>query len=510
MTAAATAIFRADASPVIGGGHVMRCLTLADALTEAGWRCGFAVRGGSLETVPALGRSAHEVHVIEPEEADEANWLATRWPDGGDWLVVDHYQRDSRFEAACRPWARRILAIDDLADRPHDCDLLLDQTPGRAEADYAGRVPKGCRLLLGPQYALLRPAFAVLREAALARRKAGSEPARLLVSLGAGNPHDVIGPVLEGIGQSGIAAEVDVVLGAAANRPAVEGLADRLPQTVRIHIDAPNMPELMSAADLAIGAAGTTSWERCCLGLPTLLIVLAENQRENADALCRAGAARRVSNGLGTTARQIADALRALAADPGVGAEMADRCATMCDGLGTTRALLSLLPEGRSRDGRTVRLRLAGPDDEETLLAWQRHPTTRRYARNPRPPTADEHHRWLQRCLGSPRCLLTIVEHGGTAAGVLRLDLREQEAPRTAHEVSILIAPERQGHGLALAALHLARNLLPATDLVAEILPGNSTSRALFKAAGYGPAEDGLLHNPPPQDRPAAPMGGNP
>ncbi len=496
MSAAKTAVFRADASPEIGGGHIVRCLTLADALAERGWRCRFAVRAGTLETVPALDGAHHEVLILEPDEAGEPEALADHWPEATDWLIVDHYRRGAAFETACRPWARKIMAIDDLADRDHDCDLLLDQTLGRQAADYANRIAEDCRLLLGPDYALLRPDFPTRRAAALARRGAADGVRRILVSLGASDPHNVTPVVLEGIVQSGSKVEVDVVLGAAAPGLAdVQGLIERMPQTARLHVDTQKMAALMAEADLAIGAAGTTSWERCCMGLPALLVVLAENQREITDALCRAGGAQRISNGLGTNPRKVADALRALITEPRVVAEMANRCAAVCDGLGATRALLYLLPGGRSRDGYTVRLRLARPDDEEALLAWQRHPATRRYARDPRPPTADEHHRWLQRCLGSSRCLLTVVEHGGTAVGVLRLDLLEQAAPRTAYEISILIAPEQQGRGLALEALRLARDWLSEAELVAEVLPGNTASQELFKSAGYAPDEVGLLHN---------------
>lgn len=261
------------------------------------------------------------------------------------------------------------------------------------------------------------------------------------------------------------------------------------------------MAELMAEADLAIGAAGTTCWERCCMGLPSLLVVLAENQEAIAQALCRTGGARCVSKGTGTTPEAVAEATKDLASEPRILAEMADRCAAICDGIGVTRILLSMLPGGRSLDNHTVRLRLACRDDEEILLAWQRHPAARRYARAPRPPTASEHRRWLQQHLRSSHCLLAVVEHGGTAAGVLRLDLREQAAPHTAYEISILIAPEQQGQGLALEALRLARDWLPGVELVAEVLPGNSASQGLFKAAGYGLAEDGLLHSWAPQNR---------
>ncbi|MBY0431842.1 MAG: hypothetical protein K2Q10_11635, partial [Rhodospirillales bacterium] len=112
-----TAVFRADAEPAIGGGHVMRCLTLADALAARGWRCHFACRPGTPEMVLALAASGHAVvPLADPSPAA----LAARWPAGCGLLVVDNYGLDAAYERACRPWAGRILVFDDLADRPHD------------------------------------------------------------------------------------------------------------------------------------------------------------------------------------------------------------------------------------------------------------------------------------------------------------------------------------------------------------------------------------------------------
>jgi len=346
MTVTKTAVFRADASPEIGGGHIVRCLALADALAERGWRCGFAVGARSLETVPALGRAGHAVQILDMEEAGEPLALADHWPEAADWLIVDHYGRDAALESACRPWARNILVIDDLADRDHDCDILLDQTLGRQAADYVDRVAKDCRLLLGPDYALLRPAFSAQRAAALARREKGGGIRRILVSMGASDPHSVTPVVLEGIARSGSEAEIDVVLGAAAPALAeVQGLTRRMPQTARLHIDAQNMAELMAEADLAIGAGGTTCWERCCLGLPSLLLVLAENQEAITAALVRAGAARRVGNGTtAPDAESVAAATRAFADDEIGQRQSALMARQLVDGRGVERVVEILGP----------------------------------------------------------------------------------------------------------------------------------------------------------------------
>src|SRR5262249_18815445 len=160
----------------IGGGHIARCLALADELAERGHGCVFAVSAETAATMPSLAASGHDIEALSAgTTADlEPSLLAASWPQGCALLVVHHYGRDARFESACCPWAERILVIDDLADRPHDCDLLLDSTLGRAPADYASLCPKTCRMLLGPAYALLRPEFAAARSESLARRRAPS------------------------------------------------------------------------------------------------------------------------------------------------------------------------------------------------------------------------------------------------------------------------------------------------------------------------------------------------
>lgn len=304
--------FRADASLAMGAGHVMRCLTLADGLKAGGAECVFICRehpGNLLDMIRARGFAAHALPMGgEDETAEEspahAAWLGATWEADAerclallngraiDWLAVDHYALDARWERRLRPACRRLMAIDDLADRPHDCDLLLDQNLGRRAEDYAGLIPGHCRVLAGPTHALLRPEFAALRECSLVRR---AEPRleRLLISLGGVDKDNVTGRVLEALKTCSLpeGLRITVVMGARA--PWIEevrGLAREMPWTTEVRVNVDDMARLMADSDLAIGAAGSTSWERACLGLPSLLVVLAENQRESAKALQDSGA----------------------------------------------------------------------------------------------------------------------------------------------------------------------------------------------------------------------------
>jgi UDP-2,4-diacetamido-2,4,6-trideoxy-beta-L-altropyranose hydrolase len=347
---AARAVFRCDASAEIGGGHLRRCLTLAEELATRGWRIAFAMRERSFSEVPAAELATARRIVLLGGAGEEAREIAARLDDEpADLVVVDHYGHDHRFETQCRCFAARIAVIDDLANRRHDADLLLDQTFGRAPIDYAGLVPASCRLLCGSRYALLREPFARMRQAALARRRAGGTVQRILVTMGATDDSDLTETVLdalEAVAKKAIAAPVvDVVLGASA--PHLASVADRLATGAcsgRLHVGVAGeaMARLMTAADLSIGAAGTTSWERCCLALPCLVLVAAENQATIAAHLAEVGACRLVGEAATVTTHHIAAALAAVWRNGAARSAMAEVAASVCDGEGAARVVAAI------------------------------------------------------------------------------------------------------------------------------------------------------------------------
>lgn len=310
--------FRADASVEIGTGHVMRCLTLADALAREGAECHFLCRpqpGDLNGLIRARGHSLHELAPPQPGwrasgGPAHAGWLGRDWQGDAaevasllaglrpDWLVVDHYALDAAWEGAIRPAVGRLMVIDDLADRPHACDLLLDQNLGRRAEDYAALVPAGTLVLTGPRHALLRPEFAARRAESLARRR---QPrlGRLLVTMGGIDRDNVTERVLDALDACPLPAdlEITVVMGPQAPwRKPVEARAARMRYATDMRVGVDDMARLMTDSDLAIGAAGSTSWERCALGLPSILLVLAENQRGIAESLHRQGASIAVSS----------------------------------------------------------------------------------------------------------------------------------------------------------------------------------------------------------------------
>ncbi|MGF1609141.1 MAG: UDP-2,4-diacetamido-2,4,6-trideoxy-beta-L-altropyranose hydrolase [Kiloniellales bacterium] len=476
------AVFRCDASPEIGGGHVMRSLVLADALAEEGWRCLFAVGREAASTVPALSATAHAVHVIEDgPPASEAAAVGELAEGDADLLVVDHYERDAAFEAAARAWARRVMAIDDLANRRHDCDLLLDQSPGRRATDYDGLVPHATARLIGPDYALLRPAFYQARQGSLAARGANRPLRRVLVSFGMVDGKGMTLPALDALAQLGLPLAADVTLGGSTPlRKQIESRAQRLPFPVVLHQAVEQMAALMLEADLAIGAAGTSALERCCLGLPSLAVVTADNQAAQARALADAGAVALAGRWDAVDSETLAASLRPLVLDGALRAEMALRAFAVCDGNGARRVVLAVAPE-QDKDGLPVSLRLARGDDCETLFHWQSAPGLRRWFRNAQAPTWDEHQAWFQQRLRQLDGSLYVVERDGRPVGVVRLDGRDDDR----FELSVLVAPELTGMGIGTAALRSARRLFRGTEMVAEVHQDNQPSHKAFQRAGF-------------------------
>ena len=323
-------LFIANAGPSVGGGHVMRSLTLARALQAEGATCAFAA---TPEVAAVLDAFAPDMPKAPADKTGEAF----------DAVVLDHYDLsadDQRRLAAGRP----ALVIDDLADRPLAADIVLDAEPVRLAEHYAGLVPAETELLLGPAFAPVRPAFAERRSQALAAR-AGRPPSRALVSLGLTDVGGITGKVVNLLRPLAHDLILDVVAGAgAASLPALR--AQEGP-SLALHVDAKDMASLIADADLAIGAGGSSAWERCVLGLPSLCLVLADNQVDTAHALEANGAAVSLDVRSPDFDALFADAFSDLIAAPDRLARMSQAAASLCDGLGAPRVARRLLAQVR-------------------------------------------------------------------------------------------------------------------------------------------------------------------
>jgi UDP-2,4-diacetamido-2,4,6-trideoxy-beta-L-altropyranose hydrolase len=381
-------VIRTDASTRIGLGHLARCRTLATALRDQGAAVRFICRAHPGHQIAALRAEGFDVAALAappdqdaadgdyaawlgvPQDQDAAETLAVLRDNGTpttnnpqpptipqqsttknlqpprvprpDWLIVDHYGLDAAWEQALRPHVDRILVIDDLANRRHDGDLLLDQNYAPAGASrYQDLLPPGGRTLLGPAYALLRPEYAQHRQTLRSR---DIQVRRVLVFFGGTDPHNLSGRALSALSDPALThLAVDLVIG--ANHPQREALtvqAAARPGT-RVHGPRPHLADLMAAADLAIGAGGATTWERCCLGLPSLVVSLADNQRPACAALAADGLIRYLGHADQVTAATLRAALVQAMRDPaGLRAQASVASATV-DGQGTQRVIDALL-----------------------------------------------------------------------------------------------------------------------------------------------------------------------
>jgi UDP-2,4-diacetamido-2,4,6-trideoxy-beta-L-altropyranose hydrolase len=335
----------------------MRCLTLADALRELGAQCLFICRQEPGNLVDFIRQRGHEVRSLPSVTVPlgnlvgpaHASWLGTAWDTDArqtrdalygtvfDWLVVDHYALDMQWEKVLRESCHYLMVIDDLADRPHVCDLLLDQNFGRAEQDYQDLVSTSCQLLLGPIHALLRSDFAQWRRPSLLRRS-GTDVRQILVFLGGVDEFNITGQVLACLSKCELNPEsvITVVLGLnAPGRTQVEQVVEKMPWPTRLLTGVNNMAELMTNSDVAIGSAGGAAWERCCLGLPSLLLVLARNQQQGTEALGKAGAAFVIGTPGEIPARL--DVGMRLMEDSRARGRMSQRAAKITDGAGVGR-----------------------------------------------------------------------------------------------------------------------------------------------------------------------------
>jgi len=355
--------FRTDASLQIGSGHVMRCLTLSDVLREQGTECQFICRAHEGHMMSLIAQRGYPVKALpaptntfnSTAEPAHAAWLGCDWNEDAeqtqqvigadvvDWLIVDHYALDRRWHQALRPSATHLMVVDDLSDRSLDCDVLLDQNFGSSAARYAGLVPQHCLQLHGPEYALLKPVYAERR--AKMRQRSGAIQ-RVLIYFGGGADHaDLTGQAVRAFDHKELAdVQLDVVVSAAyAHLPSLQAFAAQRGK-VSLHSQLPDLADLMAQADLAIGAGGATTWERCCLKLPSILVVCALNQEFIGKTVSGAGAAVMLSTE-DDLEKEISKIMVEHVSNPGKYLEMSERAGELCDGLGVWRVSQEITSE---------------------------------------------------------------------------------------------------------------------------------------------------------------------
>ncbi|MDQ3139126.1 MAG: UDP-2,4-diacetamido-2,4,6-trideoxy-beta-L-altropyranose hydrolase [Pseudomonadota bacterium] len=479
----------------------MRCLALASALARRGARVSFVC--GSLppelaERIEAAGHGLFRIDALSDAPSDAGGWEAAlvahdeqqrdarstlRHIGAADWIVVDHYRLDRHWQSSARSGAARIMVIDDLANRDHDCDLLVDQTFGRDAADYHARLSPNAHVAAGSAYALLSDEFAVQRVVSLARRRASASVRSVLISLGSTDIGGISARALQATLDADVGARVMVVLG--KNAPSMARVAElaRTHAAIEIIHDSREMARLMVEADLAVGAGGVSAWERCCLGLPTVMIALAENQKLVLANLGLIGAAAIVDD-----PAQLTATIRGLASDQQMRFSMVAAAAAIVDGCGANRVADLLLDCSASRAA--LVFRKAETDDSEMVWLWRNDPEARAASQTQLPVPWPAHQAWYDRALVSPDRLLLVAEAEGKPVGVVRFD----KQPDDAFEISINVRPDARGRGAGTAILAGAcRAFLESVGparLDATIHENNPGSQRIFRGLGFKPDEE--------------------
>ena len=480
-------IIRTDASAQIGGGHMMRCLAIANALRDRGAQVAFVMARtpGWLEKVHDEGFRVFPItptsHEPDPDGPVHAPWLCAPWQEDAqatalavqqvtaDWLIWDHYGLDARWVAMVRA-ARaglRIMAIDDLDDRPLGSDVLLDQTA----LDPAPRTHPALAELRGPCFATLRPEFAALRAAKPVGGPQDRQARRVLVTLGLADGVGLVPDIAAVLAQMP-GLKVDIVMGSGAQTLAQTQALSAVHGNLALHVDTPDMAKLMAQADLCIGAGGMTSWERCALGLGTLLVPIAPNQEGVAQALVRRGAVALLDLQAARDPVALKDAiLHALEAAPKLGRA----ASALCDGRGTDR-VLAVLFSG---------LRPVTSADARLLFGWRDQPHVRAASLNTDPLDWTTHLEWIQGVQGRQDGRWWVYSEGERPLGHVNARAEADGFWRWGFYIGAQDAPKGAGRRmLACALAHLLR--LPACKGIrADVRADNPRSVALHKALGF-------------------------
>lgn len=481
-------LIRADASRVIGTGHIARCLTLAVALRQQGAEVVFVCRllpGHLLERLQQNGFRVYGLPAQYPSEGIDAGseallpWqsdieamqaaLVSELPF--DWLIVDHYGFQAQWESAARILAPRIMVIDDLANRSHDADLLLDQNMSATPAAYAPWISPHCECLFGPRFALLRDEF---RGRAVPIR---SRVNRVLVNFGG---VDVAGQTLATMRALSDFPELSVDFVAGSANPdwlAMQALTEQH-AAWNLHEVVSDFAALMAKADLFIGAGGGTTWERAAFGLPTICIAVAANQQANAEQLAEAGAHLYLGPHEQLAPQRLPQAIGLLMDNHGLRKSLARQSRALVDGAGVQRVCVALT-------GKLLALRQASAEDSQLLFDGRNAERVRRWSFDDLLIEPESHQRWFSQSLTNPERLLLIGEAVDGPVGVVRYDRQGERV-----QVSIYLFEGRGGWGWGRVLLDRGERFLktrwPRVSLIsAHVMPDNAASCSLFRSSGY-------------------------
>jgi UDP-2,4-diacetamido-2,4,6-trideoxy-beta-L-altropyranose hydrolase len=500
-------VIRVDASVLIGSGHVMRCLTLAETLRDHGYTLIFICRdypGNLIEFIQSKGFSVIVLAFLQKKEYlssiasdDYQKWLwlsplqdaketiAALQGSLVELLIVDHYALDAAWERELKSHVHAIMVIDDLANRRHDCNLLLDQNFYlNASHRYDGYLPSSCKRLLGPEYALLKPALVKAREARQKLSKLdGLAVEKIIIFMGAVDSHNMTLKAMLALKDFGWTGQVNVVVGLSnLHQSMIEAECRRLAYSY--HVQPENYVQLLIEADLAIAAGGSSLWERCCIGLPSISIALALNQEQICQDLASYGA--HYFLGTYSMLKQVdfQQALSRIIQDKDLRRNMMDKAMKLVDGQGERR-VYKAIASSLNRNVENIVLRKATLEDIERVFNWRNNELVRRYSFNKQVIDWEEHVSWFTNSLKDPARIMLIAELPHKPLGVFRLEVRGSTA-----EISLYLNPYfiAKGYGnsfLGAAVLWVQKHLPVISKLEAQVLPDNIASMRIFEKQGF-------------------------
>ena len=503
-------VIRTDASVHIGSGHVMRCLVLAQGLTTQGHRVSFACRPQTGDLVAFIENKGFCVYklaqpkteLVPTTNADYVAWLQVPWQQDAhnlltlvaavDLVIVDHYALNANWQQRIQQVLHcKVMVIDDLV-RSHHADLILDQTLLRSSDEYQSQPQPQpqpshdeTKVLTGCEFALLNPQFSDYRQQLLADDKLPIMP-KLLLSMGGIDQPNATLSVLMALAVEPVLTRplVTVLLGPRApHYQQVQAFCLQHSEWVTQLDFVDNMAELMVQHQVAIGAPGTTSWERACLGLPSIIIPLAENQQTISRNLVAVDAAYKVE--IDDIAQLLMLTYQRLLQN---WSALRKNNLKLCDGLGLNRVLQAITHLDKTE---TLLLRRAALADIKPVYDWQCHPATRQFALNKQVPSWSEHQTWMINKIGQSEDYFYIITllyatdnkqyRSRCNVGVVRLD----RIGAGEYLLSIFIDPNYYGQGLAKRALAYLDELHPYFTIHAKVLMANTVSQQLFTQSRF-------------------------
>ncbi len=494
-------LVRVDSSIKIGTGHLMRCLTLANALQDQGHDVYFICRdlkgninqsvvhqGHNLFLLPSPGKKFASQH----DDTTHAKWLEVQWQQDYketsrviqkiipqfEWLLVDNYALDYRWENLLRLYVNKIMVIDDIADRKHDCDIILDQNYySNLNTRYDCFVPFTCRMLLGPKYAILRPEFLQERQN-LPQRDFFIK--RILVFFGGVDSSNETSKALKAIEiLDKPDLNIDVVIGSSnPNKSKILKQCKSMPCVV-CHDHVENIAEFMVKADLAIGAGGTTTWERCCLGLPSLVEILEENQIAIAEGIDEANAGRNCGIAQDVTPESLSEEILNLMTSTTLLSDCSKASFNLVDGEGALRVTQAIQTGN-------IHLRKAEQNDCELLWDWANDPKVRQASFYSRPILWKEHKQWFTTKIKEIGSYIFIAENeSGIPIGQIRFEISKSIA-------NISYSVQKKYRGLGFGETILRVGIIKLVELINQsisfqghVKPENIVSQKIFKKVGF-------------------------